>query len=216
MNFAMRKKILFVDDEDDWRFMVTACLNEGGYEVLAARDASEAMLQAEGVTLDGIILDVNLAGENGLMLMRFLKRNHPDVPIILYTGLNHDEQAIQTMLKEGAQQLSPEQPALKWDHHASDDAIQQVKEQLAKHHLRAVNYGVVGAKDEADWRQVFEFARKLGLYGITTEAVQDLDLLEKLVKEFDIRVGIHEHARRPDDPSYKVWDPKYVLSVVKN
>jgi len=104
MNFAMRKKILFVDDEDDWRFMVTACLNEGGYEVLAARDASEAMLQTEGVTLDGIILDVNLAGENGLMLMKFLKRNHPDVPIILYTGLNHDEAAIQTMLKEGAQQ----------------------------------------------------------------------------------------------------------------
>ena len=104
MNFPMRKKILFVDDEDDWRLMVTACLNEGGYEVLAARDASEAMLQTEGVTLDGIILDVNLAGENGLMLMKFLKRNHPDVPIILYTGLNHDEQAIQTMLKEGAQQ----------------------------------------------------------------------------------------------------------------
>src|ERR1051326_4961755 len=71
---------------------------------LAARDASEAMIQTEGVALDGIILDVNLAGENGLMLMKFLKRNHPDVPIILYTGLNHDEAAIQTMLKEGARQ----------------------------------------------------------------------------------------------------------------
>jgi sugar phosphate isomerase/epimerase len=114
------------------------------------------------------------------------------------------------------QKLSPEQPSVKWDHHASDDVIQQVKEQLAKYHLRAVNYGVVGAKDEAEWRQVFEFARKLGLYGITTEAVQELDLIEKLVKEFDIRVGIHEHARRPNDPSYKVWDPKYVLSVVQH
>lgn len=114
------------------------------------------------------------------------------------------------------QKLSQEEPSVKWDHHASDETIQKVKDQLAKHHLRAVNYGVVGAKDEAEWRQVFEFAKKLGLYGITTEGVGDLDLIEKLVKEFDIRVGIHEHARRANDPSYKVWDPKYVLSVVKD
>ena len=114
------------------------------------------------------------------------------------------------------QKLSQDEPSVKWDHHASDETIQKVKDQLAKHHLRAVNYGVVGAKDEAEWRQIFEFAKKLGLYGITTEGVGDLDLIEKLVKEFDIRVGIHEHARRANDPSYKVWDPKYVLSVVKD
>ncbi|PYJ08471.1 MAG: sugar phosphate isomerase/epimerase [Verrucomicrobia bacterium] len=114
------------------------------------------------------------------------------------------------------QKLSQEEPSVKWDHHASDETIQKVKDQLAKHQLRAVNYGVVGAKDEAEWRQIFEFAKKLGLYGITTEGVGDLDLIEKLVKEFDIRVGIHEHARRANDPSYKVWDPKYVLSVVKD
>ena len=114
------------------------------------------------------------------------------------------------------QKLSPDEPSVKWDHHASDETIQKVKDQLAKHHLRAVNYGVVGAKDEAEWRRIFEFAKKLGLYGITTEGVQDLDVIEKLVKEFDIRVGIHEHARRANDPSYKVWDPKYVLSVVKD
>jgi sugar phosphate isomerase/epimerase len=116
------------------------------------------------------------------------------------------------------QKLSPEQRDVSWDHKASDETIQKVKDQLAKYHVRAVSYGVVGAKsgDEAEWRQIFEFAKKLGFYSITTESVQDLDLIEKLVKEYDIRVGIHEHRHRPDNPSYKVWDPKYVLSVVKN
>jgi len=70
--------------------------------------------------------------------------------------------------------------------------------------------------DEAEWRQIFEFAKKIGLYGITTESVNQLDIIEKLVKEFDIRVGIHEHARRANDANYKVWDPNYVLSVVKD
>jgi len=114
------------------------------------------------------------------------------------------------------QKLSPEEPSVRWDHNASNETIGKVKAKLARHHILAVNYGVVGAKDETEWRKVFEFAKTLGLYGITTEAVQDLDTIEKLVKEFDIRVGIHEHGRRPNDPDYKVWDPKYVLSVVKD
>src|SRR5690349_1832774 len=50
------------------------------------------------------------------------------------------------------QKLSPDQPGVKWDHNASDEVIEQVKAQLTKHGLRAVNYGVVGAKDETEWR----------------------------------------------------------------
>ena len=114
------------------------------------------------------------------------------------------------------QKLSVEEPNVKWDHNSPDEVMQKVKDQLAKFKIRAVNYGVVGGRGEAEWRKIFEFAKKLDLYGITTESVGDLDIIEKLVKEFDIRVGIHEHGRRPDDPNYKVWDPNYVLSVVKD
>ncbi len=114
------------------------------------------------------------------------------------------------------QKLSAEHPDMKWDHDASDETIAAMKAHLAKHGLRAVNYGVVHAKDEAEWRKIFEFAKKLDLYAITTEDVPQLDAIEKLVKEFDIRVAIHNHPQRPNDASYKVWDPKYVLSVVKD
>jgi sugar phosphate isomerase/epimerase len=113
------------------------------------------------------------------------------------------------------QKLSPDDPS-KWDHNASDETIQKIKAKLDQHHVVAVNYGVVGAKGEAEWRKIFEFAKKLGLYAITTEAITELDLVEKLVKEYDIRLAIHEHARRPNDAEYKLWDPNYVLSLVKN
>jgi sugar phosphate isomerase/epimerase len=92
-----------------------------------------------------------------------------------------------------------------------------VKAKLAEKGIRAVSYGVVAVpSDEAGARKVFEFAKKFDLYGITTESVESLDTIEKLVKEYDIRVGIHNHPRRPDDANYKVWDPNYVLSVVKD
>jgi sugar phosphate isomerase/epimerase len=114
------------------------------------------------------------------------------------------------------QKLSADRPNAKLDHHMTDEDIAALKAKLAQAGIIAVNYGVVGGRDEAEWRQIFEFAKKLNLYGVTTESVDQLDIIEKLVKEFDIRVGIHEHERRDDDPSYKVWDPKYVLSVVKD
>ena len=95
--------------------------------------------------------------------------------------------------------------------------VAAVKAQLKKYDIRAVNYGVVGIpKDEAEARKIFEFAKKFELYGITTESVDAIDTIEKLVKEYDIRVGFHDHPRQPANPSYRMWDPNYLLSVVKD
>jgi len=114
------------------------------------------------------------------------------------------------------QRLTKEERDVQWSHNSSDEVVARVQEKLKQHNIRAVNYGVVGGKDEAEWRKIFVFARKLGLYGITTEDVPKLDIIEPLVKEFDIRVGIHDHPRRPDNPGYRVWDPYYILEVTKN
>lgn len=114
------------------------------------------------------------------------------------------------------QKLSVEKPDLKVHHDASDELLAALKEKLAKHGIRAVNYGVVGGKDAAEWRKIFEFAKKLELYAITTEDVGHIDDIEKLVKEFDICVGYHEHARNANNPNYKVWDPKFILELVKD
>jgi sugar phosphate isomerase/epimerase len=115
------------------------------------------------------------------------------------------------------QKLSKEERTVSWDHNASAETIQKVKDKLAQHHLHAVNYGVVGIpKDEAEARKIFEFAKTMGLRAVTTESVDAIDTIEKMVKEFDIMVGFHDHPKRANDPSYRMWDPNYVLSVVKH
>ena len=115
------------------------------------------------------------------------------------------------------QKLSTQEPNVKWDHNASDDVIQKVKAKLAEHHVLAVNYGVVGIpKDESQASKIFEFAKKMGLYAVTTESVDAIDTIEKMVKEYDIKVGFHDHPKQAKNPNYKMWDPKYILSVVKN
>jgi len=115
------------------------------------------------------------------------------------------------------QKLSKEEPNVKWDHNASDETISKVKAKLAEHKILAVNYGVVGIpKDEAGARKVFEFAKKMGLRAVTTESTDAIDTIEKMVKEYDIMVGFHDHPRRAIDPKYRMWDPNYILSVVKD
>jgi len=117
------------------------------------------------------------------------------------------------------QRFSLAEPKLKLNHHLSDANIAKLKEELNKFGVRAVSYGVVVGKNEADWRKIFEFAKKMEMYGITTDttnAIHDLDLIEKLVKEYDLRVGIHDHPRQPKDPNYRNWDPNFVYAAIKD
>jgi sugar phosphate isomerase/epimerase len=114
------------------------------------------------------------------------------------------------------QKLSKEQPNVNWSHDASAEVVAQVKAKLAEHKLKAVNYGVVGIpNDEAGARKVFEFAKQMGIYAITTESTESIGVIDKLVKEYDICVAYHNHPRNPRDPNYKVWDPWYIRSLVE-
>ena len=102
MSPVTRQTILFVDDEKHWRDRVSATLTEAGFDVLAASDGSEAMRKAAGSSLGLMIVDEDLAGESGLMLTRFLRRNHPGVPTMLYTSHRHDAHQMLDMMSQGA------------------------------------------------------------------------------------------------------------------
>ena len=113
------------------------------------------------------------------------------------------------------QKLSKEEPNLTVSHDAPEEVLQKLQAKLAQHKMKAVNYGVVGIpRDEAGARKIFEFARKMGLYGITTESDDAINTIEKLVKEYDICVGFHNHPGGMNNPGYKVWNPLYVAGLV--
>ncbi len=115
------------------------------------------------------------------------------------------------------QKLSPEKPDVKFDHNASKEVWAEVKAHLAEKNITPVAYGVVGLSTNAEEsRKVFEFAKYFGIGVLNTESVDAIDTFEPLVKEYDIKVGFHDHPKRPDNPSYRMWDPNYILEVVKD
>ncbi|WP_395737331.1 sugar phosphate isomerase/epimerase family protein [Prosthecobacter sp.] len=106
----------------------------------------------------------------------------------------------------------------KWDHKATPEMIAQVKKHLEAKGLTAVAYGVVGlGQNDAENRKIFEFCKTMGIGVVVTEPdVTALDKIEALVKEFDIKMAIHNHPKRPLDRAYMFWDPNYVLGLVKD
>jgi sugar phosphate isomerase/epimerase len=105
-----------------------------------------------------------------------------------------------------------------FDHNSPTDHVAAVQALLKEKGVAPMAYGVVGlSKDEATTRKVFEFCKTVGIGIINSEPpAEALDTIEKCVKEFDIKVGFHNHPKRENDANYKHWDPQWVLSVTKD
>ncbi|MDY0231711.1 MAG: DUF1080 domain-containing protein [Candidatus Saccharicenans sp.] len=112
------------------------------------------------------------------------------------------------------QRLSVDLPAeVLFNHHLGDEHIELVKNKLNELKMTVVAYGVVDTgRTEEEMRKVFDFARKLGIWIIVTEPQdEDYPMLNKLVKEYNLRVAIHNHP----EPS-KYAHPATALNYLKN
>jgi len=89
---------------------------------------------------------------------------------------------------------------------ASDEEIRKMVDKVKGLGLRISAHGVNAfSKDAAANRKVFEFAKKAGIKNISAAPTPDsMDSLNDLVKEFDIRIAIHNHG--PSDRFNKVVD----------
>ena len=77
------KKILLVDDEDSIHLIYREELEEEGYEVHSALSGEEALEKLKLITPDLVILDINMPGMNGIDVLRQMKENNPELPVIL-------------------------------------------------------------------------------------------------------------------------------------
>ena len=93
----MSARILVVDDEE---IVIRSCLRvlEGnGYEIDVAHDGHEALGKVESNTYDVMILDIMMPNLGGMEVLRRVKETHPDIDVIMITGLSQIETAVQAM-----------------------------------------------------------------------------------------------------------------------
>ncbi len=77
--------VMVVDDEPELRSLLGEYFARHGFEVVLAEDAAAARRQVALRLPDLAILDVNMPGENGLSLARFLREMHPRLGLVMLT-----------------------------------------------------------------------------------------------------------------------------------
>ena len=104
--------------------------------------------------------------------------------------------------RHGTAEVGPDMPS---------KLVHDVRAKLEEHRLSAYNWGVIKIPTKEDQaRRIFDLARELDLYGITTESIGSIGLLEKLAQEYDIKVCFHNHPK----PT-KLWNPETISAAIE-
>jgi DNA-binding response OmpR family regulator len=97
-----KKRILYVDDEEDTRDMLCALLGLVNCEVLTAGTAAEALEMIARGGFDMYLLDNWLPGGSGAELCRKIRETDTSTPVVFYSGASLDSER-EEALAAGAQ-----------------------------------------------------------------------------------------------------------------
>jgi two-component system phosphate regulon response regulator OmpR len=98
--------ILAVDDDDRLRDLLKRYLTREGHDVTVAKDAAGARKMMAAMTFDLVILDVMMPGEDGLSLLKYMRDQKSETPVILLTARGLAAERIEG-LKLGADDYLP-------------------------------------------------------------------------------------------------------------
>ena len=79
-------RILFVDDHEDTRYLITHLLGAQGYEVAAAQSVEEGLQLARAGGFDLYLLDSRFADGSGTELCEGIREFDKETPIVFYSG----------------------------------------------------------------------------------------------------------------------------------
>jgi two-component system, NtrC family, response regulator AtoC len=92
-----RREILLVDDDKDVLDLLSDLLTESSYAVRRATSGERALASVEKSRPDLVIMDVQLPDQDGVSVLRTLKRLHPELEVIVMTAFGGSSTAIQAI-----------------------------------------------------------------------------------------------------------------------
>ncbi len=95
------KRILFIDDDRAGREVALFNLRKAGYKVEAASDGTEGLASFSPEKFDLVITDLKMPGVSGIEVLRRIRKQSPEIPVLVITAFGNVETAVEAM-KEGA------------------------------------------------------------------------------------------------------------------
>ena len=196
----MKQRILVVEDEAKLRRVIELQLQSAGYETDLAGTAEEAIRMADRAHL--ILTDLRLPGMDGLELLRLLRRQDEQVPVIVMTAFGTVEIAVEAM-KLGATDFLPKPFSL-------DHLLTVVQKALEARALRDENRTL---REELGRRYAFDniVGRSPAMQEIFATILRVAPTRATVLLAGESGVGkdliaraIHHHSPRRDRPFVKI------------
>jgi DNA-binding NtrC family response regulator len=93
----MSGRILCVDDEDIVLQSCRRTFEEGGLRIDTAASGEEALKRIDEGNYDVVLLDIMMPSIDGLEVLQRIKETHPDIEVVMVTGLSQIETAVRSM-----------------------------------------------------------------------------------------------------------------------
>jgi two-component system, NtrC family, response regulator len=91
--------ILIVDDEKNYPLVLSAVLQDEGFETLTANSGSEALDIIENSDVDLVLTDMKMPQMDGIELLARIKAKNPELPVMMMTAYGTVEKAVEAMQK---------------------------------------------------------------------------------------------------------------------
>ncbi len=129
---SAKGSILVIDDEQEIRESLEQLLKLEGYKADCASTGTEGLKRIENGIFDLVLLDINLPDRNGLDVLQHIKRESPELGVIMITAYDSSQMAFQAS-KQGAESYITKP----WD---NDKLLLEIRNTLAKSRLQLENY----------------------------------------------------------------------------
>jgi DNA-binding NtrC family response regulator len=94
-------RVLLVDDEEQFLDVLSQRLGTRGIDAETSTSGEEALVKIKNRNFDAIVLDVMMPGMGGIETLKRIRKEYPELQIIMLTGQGTVGKAVEAM-KEGA------------------------------------------------------------------------------------------------------------------
>jgi DNA-binding NtrC family response regulator len=101
MSKEIGAKVLLVDDEEKFLDVLSQRLGTRGVAADTATSGEDALVKIKNKQFDAIVLDVMMPGIGGIETLKRIRKQYPELQIIMLTGQGTIDKAVEAM-KEGA------------------------------------------------------------------------------------------------------------------
>jgi len=188
-----RSNVWVVDDDRSIRWVLQKSLEAVDLDVRVFESALEVLEELKTVTPDVLVSDIRMPGIDGLELLADIKKNVPDLPVIIMTAYSDLDSAV-SVYEGGAFEYLPKP----FDVDEAVDLVQRAIEHYQDQHTNEEEPATLGAEiigEAPAMQEVFRSIGRLARSNITVLINGESGTGKELVAN-----ALHKHSPRRSSP----------------